>query len=78
MQALQAGATYFKNMIIYGEGSFSCKYLLILIFHQDPPSYSHEFAGGRKVNIMVVVAALPMQPRVTSLEQLSVAEFSGE
>ena len=26
------------------------------------PSYPHEFAGGHKVNIMVVVAGLPMQP----------------
>ena len=40
LNPVQAGATYFKESQKHDHlrgGKFSCKYLLILIFHQDPP-----------------------------------------
>ena len=62
---MQAGATYLKESRKHDHlwgGKFFMQIFVHFNISPRSPSYSYEFAGGRKVNIMVVVAALPMQP----------------
>ena len=65
LNPVQAGATYFKESQKHDHlwgGKFFMQIFVHFNISPRSPSYSYEFAGGRKVNIMVVVAALPMQP----------------